>query len=52
MAHLPGAEPPWGPSGLSHGAGRGGQAADVGQAALAAPGTAQAGASQELAGGV
>lgn len=32
MAHLPGAEPPWDPSGLSHGAGRGEQAADVGQA--------------------
>lgn len=23
VAHLPGAEPPWNPSGLSHGAGRG-----------------------------
>lgn len=32
VAQLPGAEPPWDPSGLSHGAGRGGQAADVGQA--------------------
>lgn len=32
MAYLPGAEPPWDPSGLSHGAGRGEQAADVGQA--------------------